>query len=303
MRVAIAGSGDVTRYLSEEFVAEGIEVVILSRSKKPQYENRPGVHQFVSDYTLPSLLKGIEGCTTVISTILDYTQAFVDVNLLLIEAATQTPSVKRFIPAEYGGNLEDFPDQPGFYWRKHEPIRKVLREQSELEWTLVSTGWLNDYIVPTKNRYMKDIDDAFPINIKTKKIEIPGSGKEFVDFTTARDMARAMAKLVQAPKWEPYTYMSGEKTTWNDFAAVMKEKYPDMTVTYRSLYQLIEDLRNAKDDEEYLITEYKVFSPSGAGSLPADKVAEHRERYFKGIHFRTAREFLEESEKRPDAIL
>ncbi|KAF2010229.1 NAD(P)-binding protein [Aaosphaeria arxii CBS 175.79] len=306
MRVAIAGSGDVTRYLSEELVAAGIDVVILSRSCKPQFENRPGVHQHVTDYSVPSLIEGLQGSTTLISTVLDYTQAYIDVHMRLIEAAQKVSSVKRFIASEYGGNVEDFPDQPGFYGRIHGPVREALRGQDQLEWTMVAVGWLMDYIVPAKNRYMKDIEDAFPINLKTKKVEIPGTGNEKLDFTAVRDMARGIAKLVQTPDWEENTYMSGEKMTWNEITALVGEKYGGFEVKKKSLYDLIQDVVEAsKEGDEWKLigAEYKIFSPSGAGDLPVERVQRHQKTYFEGLKFRTCKELLDEVDSRPDAIL
>lgn len=120
MRVAIAGSGDIARYFSEEFPKVGLDVVILARSVKPQFENRPGVTQIVTDYSVPSLVQSLEGCVALVSTILDYTSTFADVHMNLIRACKQSSMCKRFIPSEYGGNLEDYPDQPGFYYRNHE---------------------------------------------------------------------------------------------------------------------------------------------------------------------------------------
>lgn len=302
MRVAVAGSGDVARYFSEEFIKAGLDVVILTRSIKPQFENRPGITQIVTDYSVPSLVPGLEGCVALVSTILDYTSTFTDVHMRLIEACKQSSVCKRFIPSEYGGNLEDYPDQPGFYYRNHEPVRKVLREQNELEWTLVSTGWLIDYVVPQRYRYLKDVGEAFPVNLAENNIVIPGTGNEPLDVLAARDMAKAVALLLKAPKWEEFTYISGEKTCWNDVAALMAKKYPGMPVSYRSLGELIEDVRTNTDDMSRIVAEYRIFSASHAGSLDPTKVAAHRKAFFGGISFRSVRDFLQSVEDNPDSI-
>ncbi|PNH41515.1 hypothetical protein VD0004_g5627 [Verticillium dahliae] len=303
MRVAIAGSGDFARYLSEELVAGGFQVTVLTRSVKPHFENRPGVTQFVTDYSVASIVEGIQDSTVLISAILDYGATFVDVHLRLIDACKQSLACKRFIPAEYGGNLEKFPDQPGFYYRVHEPVRKALREQTELEWTLIAVGWFVDYIIPSHSRYVKDAGDAFPINLTDGKILIPGTGDEPLDVTSARDAARAITMLVRARKWEHHTNISGEKTTWNTVAALVRSKYPDLTVEYRSLYQLIENIVSSKDDFTTIIAEYQIFSVSQAGSLDPAKVAAHRDAYFQGVKFRSVQEMLEDAEKHPESII
>ncbi|KAH8661736.1 hypothetical protein BGZ61DRAFT_463555 [Ilyonectria robusta] len=302
MRVAVAGSGDVARYFSEEFTKAGLHVVILTRSVKSQFENRPGITQFVTDYSVPSLVRGLDDCVALVSTILDYTSTFADVHMHLIEACKQSSLCKRFIPAEYGGNLEDYPDQPGFYYRNHESVRNALREQNDLEWTLISVGWLIDYIVPQHYRYLKDVGEAFPVNLEANNMVIPGTGNEPLDILAARDMAKAVAKLLKAPKWEEFTYISGEKTTWNDVAALMIKKYPSMPVSYRSLGELIEDVRTSTDDMSRIVAEYRIFSASHAGSLDPTKVAAHRKAFFEGISFRSVGDFLQSVEDNPDLI-
>ncbi|OHE92031.1 hypothetical protein CORC01_12670 [Colletotrichum orchidophilum] len=306
MRIAIAGSGAVTRYFAEELPAMGIDLVILTRSLKPELENIPGVQQLVTDYSsIPSILEGIEGSVALVSNILDYSPAFVDVHARLIEAARRSETCKRFIPAEYGGNLEAFPDQPGFYARRQGAVRRILEGQTELEWTLLSTGWFIDYVVPRRNRMLNDAGDAIPVNVAGNSMLIPGTGDEPLDMTAVRDVVRAVGKLLWAPRWERYTYISGAKATWNEIATLMREKYPQMGVKYRSLAEYIEDIIANPDPEgeERIIAEYGIFSASHAGSLPAGQVAAHRERYFSGIKFRTARELLAEVEKDPEVIV
>lgn len=302
MRVAIAGSGGIARYLSEELPPAGIEVVILARSLKPHFENVPGVTQVVTDYTVPSVLAAIQGCSALISAILDDKPTFVDVHLRLIEACKLSTTCKRFLPAEYGGDLERYPDQPGFYFRLQGPVRDALRAQTDLEWTLFSCGWLIDLALPRRNRHLNDAGDAFSIDYNNNKIVIPGTGDEPVDYTTSRDAARAIACLLKAPRWDRYTYISGEKSTVNAMVAQVLQRYPGIPVEHRSLYQLIEDIRTADDDFTRIMAEYRIFTLSGAGSLPADKVAEQRETLFKGIKFRTLKDLFDEVDKNPDAI-
>lgn len=82
-------------------------------------------------------------------------------------------------------------------------------------------GWLVDYVVPSKNRYPSDAGPAFPIDLRANQIIIPGIGNDPVDVTSARDLAVVLAMLANAPSWEPYVYISGEKSTWNDLAKLV----------------------------------------------------------------------------------
>jgi swainsonine biosynthesis oxidoreductase SwnR len=302
MRVAIAGSGDVARYFCDEFPKHGHELVILTRSHKPHLKGT-GIEQRVTDYSVESLTPRISDCKALISTILDYTQAYVDIHLALIEACKRSPNCKRFVPSEFGGNLEDYPDLPSFYYRTREPIRKVLRDQNELEWTLVSVGWFIDYVVPAKNRYLKDIGEAVPIDLTGGKIVIPGTGKEPIDITWARDAAKGMVALLSAPTWEAYTYMSGQKTCWNNVAETVKRRHPDVSVQHKSLGTLIETLRTSRDEDAVLTAEYQIFSASGASSFVPAKVEAQRKKYFQGIHFRALQEGLDEVDRDSSIIV
>ncbi|KAL2813188.1 hypothetical protein BDW59DRAFT_34785 [Aspergillus cavernicola] len=306
MSIAIAGSGDVTRYLTEELGRANLPVVILSRREKPQFD-LPGVTQQVVDYnSVPSLVAALNdnNAVALISTILDYNpDSFIAVHKNLIKAAQQSTQCKRFIPSEYGVNIEEYPDQPGFYYETREPIRQLLREQSDLEWTLVCCGWLVDYIIPSRNRYLRDIGDSFPINLADTRMVIPGTGKEAVDLVAARDLANALAALVQAPKgtWEPYIYISGEQTSFNKVGGQVKEKYPQLNfdVQYLSLRTLVNGVRDAKDDFERIDAEYKIVTVSNSAHFDPAKVQRHREKYFAGVHFRSVQEILDA----PDVIV
>ncbi|KAL2793380.1 hypothetical protein BJX66DRAFT_306057 [Aspergillus keveii] len=305
MTIAIAGSGDLTRYLVEESLAANTPVALLVRTTKPHFTNVPGLTQLIVDYTsiesLTSALNEVEA-TTLISTILTYdTSAFVTTQKNLIAAAQASKSVTRFIPSEYGVDIAKYPDQPGFYWETREPIREILRNQSKLEWTLVCCGWIVDYILPPANRYMKDIGDAFPINLAEKRMVIPGTGSERVDWISARDLAKGIVSLVKVPKgeWGRYVYLSGERMSCDQLAALVKEKYPgiEFAVEYLSLRVLVNAVRDAKDDFEKIEAEYKIVIPSGSGGFEEGVVERDRERYFKDLKFRAVKEVLDAAEQ------
>lgn len=305
MRVAIAGYGDLTRYICEEFIKSGHELVILTRNHKPQLEKQ-GVAQAITDYTLPSLRTPLADCEVLISTISDMSSAYTEIHSTLVLACQESPKCKRFIPAEFAANIEAYPDQPGFYYVPHEPIREMLRNQTDVEWTLVCIGWLADYFVPTKNRYIKDIGDCHPINWVDDRIVIPGTGNEPVDFTWARDAVRGLESLVKAPpgSWKPYTFMSGERSCWNDTAKLVKQKYlPDIPIKHVSLRTVAEMIKKAEDEDTLILADYYLLSISQACANPPDKVQAHKEKYFQGVRFRTLRDGLSQHDENPDSIL
>ncbi|KAH8158130.1 hypothetical protein CIB48_g10120 [Xylaria polymorpha] len=305
MRVAIAGYGDLTHYICEEFVKAGHVLVILTRNHKPQLESK-GITQAITDYTLSSLRTALVDCEVLISTISDFSSAYTDVHKTLILACHESPKCKRFIPAEFAANIETYPDEPGFYYAPHEPVREMLRSQTDIEWTLVCIGWLADYFLPAKNRYIKDIGEFHPMNWEGEKIVIPGTGNEPVGFTWARDVVRGLASLVEAPSgsWETYTFMAGEHSCWNDATKLVQQKHrPDTPVEHVSLHTVAEMIKTAKDENTLILADYYLLSISQACANPLDKVEAHREKYFPSVRFRTLQDGLSHLDEYPDSIL
>jgi uncharacterized protein YbjT (DUF2867 family) len=301
MRLAIAGSGDLACYLVEELTAKGHDVVVLSRSLKSRFSGLPKVTQAVIDYSVESIVNAISDCEAMISTILDYSEGFIDVHLALIEACKQSRICKRFIPSEFGGNLETHPHQPEFYFHTREPVRKMLREQAELEWTLVSVGWLIDYVVPSKNRYLKDIGPAFPIDLANQTMVIPGTGHAPFNVTCARDVAKSLVALLESAKWDKYTYITGEKTCWAEISRIITEKYPALSVSYKDVAEIEQEAMSGGDGA--IFAEYQLFSVTGAACFDDAMVQDQRERYFQGIHFRKVQDLLEAVDKDDQIIV
>ena len=51
------------------------------------------------------------------------------------------------------------------------------------------------------------------------------------------------------------------------------------------------------NDDEVIAAQYEIWSISGAGFLPQEKLARQQEKYFKGLKFRTIDEFLADTDK------
>lgn len=298
MRVAIAGYGDMARYHIEEFTKVGHELIVLTRSHKPDIE-RPGVTQFVTDYSVESLASPLRDVEVLISTIGDQSSTYIDIHRNLIQACQQSPKCKRFMPSEYAGNLDTHPEQPAFYARTREPIRQLLREQTELEWTLVLVGWLADYIVPANNRFIRDFGEACPINLGDGTILIPGTGDEPVSFVWSRDVAKALAQLVSAPTaWEQHTFVCGELTSWNGVAKALRDTYqPDLKVGHLPLSSIMDTITSSNDDHAVALAEHQLYSVSHASALPQERVQAQRQEYFAGVQFRTLRDGLADFER------
>jgi len=297
MKIAIAGAGDLAKYLTEELLLAGHNVVVLSRSQPPWF-TRPDITFRTVDYSsVPALTIALSDCDALISAILDYTMRFTTAHLALIEACQKSLNCKTIIPSEYAGNTDDYPDQPTFYYANHEPVRKVLREQTDIRWTLFNFGWLTDYLVPTSYRYIKDIGENHPVDLTAGTMRIPGTGDEKVAFTPVRDAAKAIVRLFEFRDWDPIIYVCGETTTWNTVAEKMKGRVSGLKIIYRSKEVLEKQVADAGSDEEVIAAQYEIWSISGAGFLPQEKLARQQEKYFNGLKFRTIDEFLADADK------
>ncbi|XXG96828.1 hypothetical protein Hte_003119 [Hypoxylon texense] len=307
MRVAIAGYGDLAWYICDEFVQASHELVVLTRSHKPQLDGRPGVTQAVTDYTPASLRAPLATAEVLVSTISDTSPAYTAVHVALVQACLESPACKRFVPAEFAADIEAHPDQPGFYYAPHEPVRELLRTRAAgLEWTLVCVGWLADYFVPAANRRIRDIGALHSVDWAGRRIAIPGTGNEPVDFTWARDVARALAALVEAPRgaWEPYTFVSGERSCWNDAVELARRTCRlDFPTARVSLHAVSEMIETGRDEDTLVLADYYMLSISQACASPADKVRSHREKFFPNVGFRTLRDGLCQLDEYPDSIL
>ncbi|EFX06364.1 f420-dependent NADP reductase [Grosmannia clavigera kw1407] len=296
MKIAIAGAGDVAKYLTEELLLVGHEVVVISR-RKPEWFKRDDVDFRIVEYAVTALTKAIDDCDGLVSTILDYSMRFADAHVELVEACKKSRKCKRFIPSEYAGNTDEFPDEPWFYFANHKPHRKLLREQTEIKWTLFNMGWLTDYMIPKRLRYIKDIGEKHPINLDDKTVIIPGTGEELVAFTSIRDSCRAIVRLFDFDQWDPIIYVCGETTTWNKIAATMAERVPGITVSHRSQEELQKKIDAAESEDKVIAAQYDMWSISGAGLLPEGKLTSQKKKYFDGLQFRTIGEFLSDADK------
>ncbi|GMF26963.1 unnamed protein product [Phytophthora lilii] len=99
----------------------------------------------------------------------------------------------------WSGNTEEFAEEPGTAYQFNAPVKKALKEQSQLEWTVIEIGWLMDYVVPRDNRYHADIGPLYALDLHTNTMTIPGTGNEVFSTTSARDVAKAVAVMLNSP--------------------------------------------------------------------------------------------------------
>jgi nucleoside-diphosphate-sugar epimerase len=324
MRIAIAGPGCFGRHLIEELTRVDIEVVVLTRSHKVFLDGKSGViEQRITDYSSPTeLAKQIQDCDALVSAIQDQSELYGTLHFALLEAVKLSPKCKRFIPSEYGGNTEELPH---IKHASYEQLKDALKAQSKIEWTVIATGWLTDYVVPTSMRYHADGGPFIPLDVTNNKINIPGTGSEPFAMTSARDCGKAVAALLKSTtKWNHYTYIQGEETTWLKVAELMKSVggMPDLETQFQSadelqaiiaqggtswheIGELVDTVSTPPADAMApLLAMAAGFKLMTLTSLKFDqeKVARDRKTFFGDVHFRTVKEALEFVKTNPNEI-
>ncbi|KAL4878778.1 hypothetical protein BJY04DRAFT_220843 [Aspergillus karnatakaensis] len=303
--IALAGgTGDLGRYLHEELTRDGRFAVVLLTRKEGPPSALPYTTTHTTDYSEASLLSILNrtGATALISLIRCANSDFIPLHTSLLNACLNSTTCKTFIPSEWAGNIEDFPDIPISYGSTRAPFRKILAAASkDLRWTLVNLGWFTDYFLAPEKSYMKYIAEEFPIDIKAWTYVVRGTGDEPQSWTCGRDVARAVVALLSTQEeWEPVTYVAGEWGTFNEAARLMEKFYNrPFTRTYRTLYDINKSLKEYEQSpniDDVGIPEIEQWAITGATACPKEKTLRQRQKYFSTLHFTTLEELLVKAE-------
>lgn len=303
MKIAIAGSGNVAQYLTEEFTTSGHHVVMLTRNPRP---GRKAVEQRQTDYGISSLIQVLEDCDALISTVADYgnPSAAMQVHLTMLQACEQSKRCKTFIPSEWTSNVEDYPEQPMFFAKQNKMLHEALEQAKTVRWTIVCNSWFIDYVVPQAQRHLRDVGELWPMHHANKVFTIYGPGTQLIDVVSVRDVAKAVAVLLESDKaWEPHTYLSGEQLTWNELFDRVKKSDAQWKTQNKPLADTVKQITDNASPESVIVAQFEILSYSGASAFPKDRVQRQRSKYFSGCHFRTVEEILDAAASRPSDII
>ena len=302
MKVAIAGTGNVATYLFEELTKYGHEVVVLTRSKKPNVT----LEQRETDYTVPSLLSALHDREALVSAIADFTDpaAGTKTHLSMLEACLQSKKCKTFIPSQWTANVEDHPEEPVILAAQNKVLFAALKQETQIRWTIISNAWFAEYIIPASQRHLRDVGPIWAMDHFSKTFTIYGPGTQLNDLTSVRDVATAVAVLLDSKKpWEPYTYLSGDQLSWNDLFATIKKRDPEWTSVNKPLAETVQQIVANESPESVLAAYFELHSYSGALTFPKEKVQRQREKYFQNVKFRNVEEILDDAAARPDEVV
>ncbi|PKY01119.1 NAD(P)-binding protein [Aspergillus campestris IBT 28561] len=341
--IAIAGASDVSKYLIEELLLtpNRPRITLLTRSlaNRPWFTTNPHISIRVTEYTAPALQSVLDDVeATVLFSFLhsNDTGVYNTAHEAMYQACKASRTCRRFVPSDYGGDIERFPGLPRFYDATHRAFReKVLEGESgdddhRMEWTVVNGGWFMDYFAqgsavdptalayrelddsqgsevgtvpsfdPTRVRsYMKPLPGIWPLDLDTFSAVIPGTGDEPIGWTAARDVAKALVRLVQAPRgtWERHTYVVGEIGTWNRAVETVERFFGRRVQVSRNpesdIFAAVQD--ETLGPEKRAIAFMDEWNVMGASAVPIDRVLAQREKFFSDVEFRGVEVFLRDA--------
>ncbi|KAJ5747710.1 uncharacterized protein N7511_009406 [Penicillium nucicola] len=297
--IALAGVGDLGRYFCDELSQDvRYSVIVLTRQKNRFISSK--VKTCTTDYSEDSVVSILNetGATALISLIQCPDEDYLSLHNNILNACLRSNDCKRFIPSEWAGNIEEFPDIPPAYGKTRAPFREILRKTRGIQWTLFNQGWFMEYFVSEEKSYMKYLPGEFPINPIDWHYCVRGTGDEPQSWTCGRDVAKAVAELLAADEWEPVTYVAGTSGTFN-WAAELLEKFygRPLTRSYRSINDINNDLQRNLPEKELLVVEAELWTITGATACPRQKAERQREKFFSELHLMTIEELLESAEK------
>ncbi|KEF55878.1 uncharacterized protein A1O9_07458 [Exophiala aquamarina CBS 119918] len=183
--VAVAGaSGNLGPHIVKALVTAGLQVTVLTRSKKPgTYDSSVKAVEvdFTSVESLTAALQGIDG---LVSTV---TATAIENQTILIDAAIAA-GVKRVIPSEFGSctispKVADLPMYSSMF-----KIKRYLEEQAtagKLTWTVLACGAFIDMVF------------AYPVllDFANHKVTLYDKGDNRISSTSMDDIGKAIVGI------------------------------------------------------------------------------------------------------------
>ncbi|KID93432.1 f420-dependent NADP reductase, partial [Metarhizium majus ARSEF 297] len=304
MKVAIVAVGDLARYFVEELQKRGHEVLAVSRSRKTYLEDLE-ITQHITDYSETDLTAALADCDAVVCTLRVGVPDYVAVHLAVLRACQHSTTCKRLIPATWAGNIEDFPDEPLGVADEIGLVLSALRSQQDVSWSSISPGWYVDYIVPEKQRFMSSLGDMWPQNYDKKLFTVYGDGTQLVNFTSARDTARATVRLIEHDRedWEEFTFISGARMTWMELGRFIQSRDPEYTFQHKSLSQTTKQYIAQESLESYGAAILELWGHGAGVRFPWSKVERHRAKFFPDLKFRSVQELADEAASEPNKVV
>lgn len=114
----------------------------------------------------------------------------------------------------------------------------LLKETKDLEYTVVHNGFFLDYwATPAVPSYMSPF--TLFIDMPGNAAAIPGSGNTPSAFTHTKDVGKFVAAALDLDKWEPDTFIVGDKVTFNEFVKLAEAAKGIFHWIHNSRHQMV----------------------------------------------------------------
>ncbi|KAK7056242.1 hypothetical protein VNI00_002794 [Paramarasmius palmivorus] len=241
-RIAVAGgSGGAGRYIVNALLAVrdkyNLYIIVLSRSSSspitiPGHTASAEVVQvdYADSAQLESVIRTHEIDTIISNLVNPDLSQFSAIQEVLLRAALNVPSFRRFVPSEHAFDSESLDPEYNFYACKL-PILQTLRqlkaEHPHLEWTKFLPGAFSNYFAfgsGNEDQAMTYLV-RHPVRVdpSTLKAEIPGDGERKMYFTAAEDFGSFAAEATQLDRWPEELNMVGDKKSYNEIVAILED--------------------------------------------------------------------------------
>ncbi|KAI8721571.1 NmrA domain-containing protein [Fusarium sp. LHS14.1] len=173
------------------------------------------------------------------------------------QAALQA-KVPRFFPWQFGLDFDQIPEASyeGMF-DDNKLVRKMLREQEGIDWTVVSNGLFMSYLF---------LPSFGVVDAKKRVVRALGSWENKTAITLPEDIGKMVAEVVYAPSKESpdhMVYLSGDTITYSRLADLVEEHFKiKFTRELWTIPKLKEDLEN---DPGNLWKKYRVVFATGHG--------------------------------------
>lgn len=213
----LGGAGTLGPFIIDALLKAGtFNVSVLSRPTSKS-EFSPPVKKLISDFTPASLVEAFKGQDAVLDI---SAQNTVEARKGYIDAAIAA-GVKRFIPSEYSGNMENKTNVGTIsFFADRITIEEYAKEKAAsnpgFSYTIVSTGPFYDWC----------IENGFTgFYLKTNSATIYGDGNQPASVTTLSSSGQAVAGILSKPQEtaNKRIYVASFTPTQNEVLAVLEE--------------------------------------------------------------------------------
>ncbi|KAL2858979.1 hypothetical protein BJX68DRAFT_262498 [Aspergillus pseudodeflectus] len=302
MKIALAGAGQVGLLLATEFCKSEDEVVVLTRTLKPSLEHLK-VEIRLTDYSVDDLKSKLDDCDAVVSTLSGGDEFYISAHSNILEACSQSRRCKHFIPSEWNINLDDFPDQPMFSAATHEVIRRKLRSQQGVKWTMICHGWFMEYVLPTEKNPLREIGLAWAMNHSTKVFDMYADGSQKVTLTSTADTARAVLAVLRnsinnGAELPPITLLAGQSLTYRELFQLIQSRDPAWTSRQVTFSEVLGDIYEGlkANDPSVAVHQLRILGFTNANHNPEAKALKWGTGVLHGLRATTIEEFLNQAE-------